>query len=113
MPARAMGHGHRESAARQRGSSKQSRVQDNSCASVAATVEPSKASLRAGRGGSACEDGDRSSESVVRRPGKAPEGAVPGPSPGRHAVAHSHRASSSSIPPAADGFGAGTPEPNP
>lgn len=46
MPARAMGHGRRESAARQRGSSKQSRVQDNSCASVAATIEPSKASLR-------------------------------------------------------------------
>jgi len=27
------------------------------------------------------------SESVVRRPGKAPEGTVPGPSPGRHAAA--------------------------
>uniref|UniRef100_A0A804UNM2 Uncharacterized protein n=1 Tax=Zea mays TaxID=4577 RepID=A0A804UNM2_MAIZE len=171
MPARVMGHGRRESAARQRGSSKQSRVQDNSCASVAATIEPSKASLRAGRGGSACEDGDRRStergrngkthratghptvqplvqgvwpavashsrswlrhgrttagqaansasrswarsESVFDARGRPPEGAVPGPSPGRHAAARSRRASSSSIPPAADGFGAGTPEPNP
>ena len=50
---------------------------------------------------------------VVRRPGKAPERAVPGPSPGRHAAARSRRVSSSSSPPAADGFGAGTPEPNP
>ena len=54
-----------------------------------------------------------SSESAVRRPGKAPEGTVPGPSPGRHAATRSRRVSSSSSPPAADGFGAGTPVPSP
>ncbi|KAJ3676781.1 hypothetical protein LUZ61_021572 [Rhynchospora tenuis] len=54
-----------------------------------------------------------SSESAVRRPGKAPEGAVPGPSLGRHAATRSRRASSSSSPPAADEFGAGTPVPSP
>ncbi|KAK8525796.1 hypothetical protein V6N13_124606 [Hibiscus sabdariffa] len=36
-----------------------------------------------------------SSESTVRRPGKAPEGAVPSPSPGRHAATRSRRGSSS------------------
>nr|TKS06010.1 hypothetical protein D5086_0000127420 [Populus alba] len=54
-----------------------------------------------------------SSESTVRRPGKAPEGAVPSPSPGRHATTRSRRGSSSSSPPTADGFGTGTPEPSP
>ncbi|KAK8499004.1 hypothetical protein V6N13_057187 [Hibiscus sabdariffa] len=44
-----------------------------------------------------------SSESTVRRPGKAPEGAVPSPSPGRHAATRSRRGSSSSSAPAADG----------
>nr|TKR97778.1 senescence-associated protein [Populus alba] len=53
------------------------------------------------------------SESTVRRPGKAPEGAVPSPSPGRHATTRSRRGSSSSSPPTADGFGTGTPEPSP
>ncbi|KAF3327839.1 hypothetical protein FCM35_KLT06445 [Carex littledalei] len=52
-----------------------------------------------------------SSESAVRCPGKAPEGAVPDPSPDRHAATRSRRVSSSSSPPAADGFGAGTPCP--
>ena len=50
---------------------------------------------------------------AVRRPGKAPEGAVPSPSPGRHAATRSRRASSSSSPPTADGFGTGTPVPSP
>ncbi|KAK1372203.1 hypothetical protein POM88_028396 [Heracleum sosnowskyi] len=54
-----------------------------------------------------------SSESTVRRPGKAPEGAVPSPSSGQHAVTRSRRVSSSSSPPAADGFGTGTPVPSP
>ncbi|KAK8670457.1 hypothetical protein V6N13_037075 [Hibiscus sabdariffa] len=54
-----------------------------------------------------------SSESTVRRPGKAPEGAVPSPSPGRHAATRSRRGSSSSSAPAADGFGTGTPMPSP
>ncbi|KAK8700817.1 hypothetical protein V6N13_019207 [Hibiscus sabdariffa] len=54
-----------------------------------------------------------SSESTVRHPGKAPEGAVPSPSPGRHAVTRSRRGSSSSNAPAADGFGTGTPVPSP
>ncbi|KAL8122722.1 hypothetical protein AgCh_010919 [Apium graveolens] len=53
------------------------------------------------------------SESTIRRPGKAPEGAVPSPSPGRHAATRSRRVSSSSSPPAADGFGTGTPVPSP
>ncbi|KAK8590511.1 hypothetical protein V6N13_057404 [Hibiscus sabdariffa] len=52
-----------------------------------------------------------SSESTVRRPGKAPEGAVPSPSPGRHAETRSRRGSSSSSAPAADGFGTGPPCP--
>ncbi|KZV46086.1 hypothetical protein F511_27122 [Dorcoceras hygrometricum] len=66
-----------------------------------------------------CEEQSRiplvrtSSESTVRRPGKAPEGAVPSPSPGRHAVTRSRRASSSSSSPTADGFGTGTPVPSP
>ncbi|KAK8634823.1 hypothetical protein V6N13_022704 [Hibiscus sabdariffa] len=54
-----------------------------------------------------------SSESTVRRPGKAPEGAIPSPSPGRHAVTRSRRGTSSSSAPAADGFGTGTPVPSP
>ncbi|KAK8616830.1 hypothetical protein V6N13_116800 [Hibiscus sabdariffa] len=54
-----------------------------------------------------------SSESTIRRPGKAPEGAVPSPSPGRHAVTRSRCGSSSSSAPAADGFGTGTPVPSP
>ncbi|KAK8634861.1 hypothetical protein V6N13_022741 [Hibiscus sabdariffa] len=54
-----------------------------------------------------------SSESTVRRPGKAPEGAVPSPSRGRHAATRSRRGSSSSSAPAADGFGTGTPVPSP
>ncbi|PHT26162.1 hypothetical protein CQW23_34222 [Capsicum baccatum] len=54
-----------------------------------------------------------SSEWVVRRAGKAPEGTVPSPSPGRHAATCSCRGSSSSSPPIADGFGTGTPVPIP
>ncbi|KAK8660429.1 hypothetical protein V6N13_051355 [Hibiscus sabdariffa] len=54
-----------------------------------------------------------SSESTVRRPGKAPEGAVPSPSPSRHAATRSHRESSSSSAPVADGFGTRTPVPSP
>ncbi|PPR88583.1 hypothetical protein GOBAR_AA32096 [Gossypium barbadense] len=54
-----------------------------------------------------------SSESTVRRPGKAPEGAVPSPSPGRHAATRSRRGSSSSSAPAADEFGTETPVPSP
>ncbi|KAI3662653.1 hypothetical protein L6452_18896 [Arctium lappa] len=53
------------------------------------------------------------SELAVRRPGKAPEEAVPNPSPGRHAATRSRRGSSSSSPPTADGFGTGTPVPSP
>ncbi|KAK8621612.1 hypothetical protein V6N13_081045 [Hibiscus sabdariffa] len=53
------------------------------------------------------------SESTVRRPGKAPEGAVPSPSPGRHATTRSRHGSSSSSAPAADRFGTGTPVPSP
>ncbi|KAK8631877.1 hypothetical protein V6N13_028654 [Hibiscus sabdariffa] len=66
-----------------------------------------------------CRQGHRiplvrtSSESTVRRPGKAPEGAVPSPSLGRHAATRSRRGSSSSSAPAADGFGTGTPVPSP
>nr|BAA10929.1 cytochrome P450 like_TBP [Nicotiana tabacum] len=54
-----------------------------------------------------------SSELAVRRPGKAPEGTVPSPSPGRHAATRSRRGSSSSSPPTHDGFGTGTPVPSP
>ncbi|KAK8616896.1 hypothetical protein V6N13_116866 [Hibiscus sabdariffa] len=54
-----------------------------------------------------------SSESTVRRPRKAPEGAVPSPSPGRHAATSSRRGSSLSSAPAVDGFGTGTPVPSP
>ncbi|KAK8660481.1 hypothetical protein V6N13_051407 [Hibiscus sabdariffa] len=54
-----------------------------------------------------------SSESTVHRPGKAPEGAVPSPSPGRHAATRSHHGSSSSSALAADRFGTGTPVPSP
>ncbi|CAN7100112.1 unnamed protein product [Brassica rapa subsp. narinosa] len=44
-----------------------------------------------------------SSELAVRRPGKAPERAVPSPSPGRHEVVRSRHVSSSSSPPIVDG----------
>ncbi|CAN7092983.1 unnamed protein product [Brassica rapa subsp. narinosa] len=54
-----------------------------------------------------------SSELAVRRPGKAPERAVPSPSPGRHEAVRSPHFSSSSSPPTVDGFGTGTPEPSP
>ncbi|KAL2225000.1 UNVERIFIED_CONTAM: hypothetical protein Sindi_3125400, partial [Sesamum indicum] len=57
--------------------------------------------------------GQKSHCSAVRRPGKAPEGAVPSPSPGRHATTRSRRGSSSSSSPTADGFGTGTPVPSP
>ncbi|THG04784.1 hypothetical protein TEA_029612 [Camellia sinensis var. sinensis] len=53
------------------------------------------------------------SESTVRCPGKAPRGAVPSLSPGRHAATRSRRGSSSSSPPIADGFGTGAPVPSP
>ncbi|PHT25500.1 Regulator of rDNA transcription protein 15 [Capsicum baccatum] len=45
--------------------------------------------------------------------GKAPEGTVPSPSPGRHMANRSRCGISSSIPPTADGFGTGTPVPSP
>ncbi|CAN6973454.1 unnamed protein product [Brassica rapa subsp. trilocularis] len=51
-----------------------------------------------------------SSELAVRRPGKAPERAVPSPSPGRHEAVRSRHVSSSSSPPTVDGFGTGTPD---
>ncbi|PHT27592.1 hypothetical protein CQW23_32801 [Capsicum baccatum] len=54
-----------------------------------------------------------SSELAVRRAGKAPEGTVPSPSPGRHAATRSRRESSSSSPLTANGFGTGTPVPSP
>ncbi|PHT25030.1 hypothetical protein CQW23_35319 [Capsicum baccatum] len=54
-----------------------------------------------------------SSELAVRRAGKAPEGTVPSPSPGRHAATRSRRGSSSSSPPTVDGFRTGTPVPSP
>ncbi|PHT25868.1 hypothetical protein CQW23_34512 [Capsicum baccatum] len=54
-----------------------------------------------------------SSELAVRLAGKAPEGTVRSPSPGRHAVTRSRRGSSSSSPPTADGFGTWTPVPSP
>ncbi|CAN7092558.1 unnamed protein product [Brassica rapa subsp. narinosa] len=54
-----------------------------------------------------------SSELAVRRPRKAPERAVPSPSPGRHEAVRSRHVSSSSSPPTVDGFGTGTPEPSP
>lgn len=54
-------HWRRESAAQRRGASKQSQVQNNSCASVAATIKPSKASLRAWHGGSTYKDDNRRS----------------------------------------------------
>ncbi|KAL2248198.1 UNVERIFIED_CONTAM: hypothetical protein Sindi_2672100 [Sesamum indicum] len=52
------------------------------------------------------------SESAVRHPGKAPKGAVPSPSPGRHTTTHFRRGSSSSSSPTAHEFGTGTPVPN-
>ncbi|CAN6801400.1 unnamed protein product [Brassica oleracea] len=55
----------------------------------------------------------RDSELAVRRPGKAPERAVPNPSPGRHEAVRSRHVSGSSSPPTVDGFGTGTPEPSP
>ncbi|CAN7088102.1 unnamed protein product, partial [Brassica rapa subsp. narinosa] len=54
-----------------------------------------------------------SSELAVRRPGKAPERAIPSPSPCRHEAVRSRHVSSSSSPPTVDGFGTGTPEPSP
>ncbi|CAN7022704.1 unnamed protein product [Brassica rapa subsp. trilocularis] len=44
-----------------------------------------------------------SSELAVRRPGKAPERAVPSPSPSRHEAVRSRHVSSSSSPPTVDG----------
>nr|TKS17492.1 senescence-associated protein [Populus alba] len=52
-----------------------------------------------------------SSESTVRRPGEGPEGAVPSPSPGRHATTRSRRGSSSSSPRQPTGSGLGPPSP--
>ncbi|CAN7022553.1 unnamed protein product [Brassica rapa subsp. trilocularis] len=44
-----------------------------------------------------------SSELAVRRPGKAPERAIPSPSPSRHEAVRSRHVSSSSSPPTVDG----------
>ncbi|KAG6401075.1 hypothetical protein SASPL_137920 [Salvia splendens] len=46
-------------------------------------------------------------------PGEEPEGAIPSPSPGRHAKTRSRRVSSSSSSSAADGFGTKTLVPIP
>ncbi|KAL0919945.1 hypothetical protein M5K25_009036 [Dendrobium thyrsiflorum] len=54
-----------------------------------------------------------SSESVVRRPGKAPRRAVPNPSPSQHTAARSRHECSSSSPQTPGGFGTRTPVPNP
>ncbi|CAN6871592.1 unnamed protein product [Brassica oleracea] len=54
-----------------------------------------------------------SSELAVRRPEKAPERAVPSPSPGQHEAVRSRHVSGSSSPPTVDGFGTGTPEHSP
>ncbi|PHT26832.1 hypothetical protein CQW23_33562 [Capsicum baccatum] len=54
-----------------------------------------------------------SSKLAVRCAGKAPEGTVPSPSPGRNTATRSRRGSSLSSPPIADGFGTGTPVPSP
>ncbi|OIV90321.1 hypothetical protein TanjilG_14719 [Lupinus angustifolius] len=45
--------------------------------------------------------------------GRGPEGPVPNPSLDRHTTTRSRRESSSSSPPTTDGFGTGTPVPNP
>ncbi|XLU23675.1 hypothetical protein S245_059741 [Arachis hypogaea] len=45
--------------------------------------------------------------------GRGPEGPIPNPSPDRHATTRSRHESSSSSPPTADGFEAGTPVPSP
>ncbi|KAM7528399.1 hypothetical protein LguiB_031809 [Lonicera macranthoides] len=50
-------------------------------------------------------------ESTVRSSGKAPEGAVPSPSPVQQEATRSHRKSSSSSPSKADEFRTGTPCP--
>ncbi|PHT25313.1 hypothetical protein CQW23_35056 [Capsicum baccatum] len=52
-------------------------------------------------------------ELAVQRTGKAPEGTIRSPSPGRHAATRSRCGSSLSCPPTADGFGTGTPVPSP
>ncbi|PHT26029.1 Regulator of rDNA transcription protein 15 [Capsicum baccatum] len=54
-----------------------------------------------------------SSELAVRCAGKAPEGTIPSPSPGRHATTRSRQGISSSSSPTADGFGTGNPVPSP
>ncbi|CAF2106854.1 unnamed protein product, partial [Brassica napus] len=54
-----------------------------------------------------------SSKLAVRHPGKAPERAVPSPSPSRHEAVRSRHVSGSSSPPTVDGFGIGTPEASP
>ncbi|KAL0745183.1 hypothetical protein Bca101_102330 [Brassica carinata] len=64
------------------------------------------------RGCYPASDSRSNSELAVRRPGKAPERAVPSPSPGRHEAVARH-VSGSSSPPTVDGFGTGTPEPSP
>ncbi|WZY93655.1 hypothetical protein YC2023_065984 [Brassica napus] len=53
------------------------------------------------------------SELAVRSPGKAPERAVPSPSPSRHVAVRYRQVSGSSSPPTVDGFRTGTPKPSP
>ncbi|CAA2965982.1 Hypothetical predicted protein [Olea europaea subsp. europaea] len=50
---------------------------------------------------------------TIRRSRKAPEGAVPSPSPDRHKMTRSHRGSKLNSPSTADGFGTGTLMPSP
>ncbi|GAA0159360.1 hypothetical protein LIER_16153 [Lithospermum erythrorhizon] len=46
-------------------------------------------------------------------PGEALEGAIPSPSPGWHVETRSRHTNRSTSPPAANGFGTGTPMPSP
>ncbi|KAK4404472.1 hypothetical protein Sango_0815800 [Sesamum angolense] len=78
-----------------------------------ARIGPPRRALGPKRGQCPASDSRNNSESTVRRPGKAPEGAVPSPSPGRHATTRSRRGSSSSSSPTADGFGTGDPRAQP
>src|SRR6185312_10466961 len=59
VPTGLRGHRHQESAAQGRGASRQSQVQDNSCASRYTAAKPPKASLHAMHGESTNEEGSQ------------------------------------------------------
>ncbi|KAK8475966.1 hypothetical protein V6N13_105133 [Hibiscus sabdariffa] len=79
-----------------------------------ARIDPAEADLGSQKEGLCpASDSRNNSESTVRRPGKAPEGAVPSPSPGRHAATALAAGAARAVRRQPTGSGLGPPVPSP